>query len=207
MPLERCRGRLQWERGVDEAAVVAEASRLWEGLRPLAEEEESLWQVLLDWLRAGFADYIQDMKLERRGEGMYATMEEAYAARRAEEAQRITIGLLTDYVRGRYGDAAGRKLWKRSWPTGRTPDCARILRWTSWWHCTGPGRTYKLGGRNEGDRSQRTMRPTVQQTTLAHETARLGILRNADAVRPAGIRKGLWGYQGERAEVGTIAVR
>ena len=123
MPLERCRGRLQWERGVDEAAVVAEASRLWEGLRPLAEEEESLWQVLLDWLRAGFADYIQDMKLERRGEGMYATMEEAYAARRAEEAQRITIGLLTDYVRGRYGDAAGEAVeaFLADWQDSRLP--------------------------------------------------------------------------------------
>ena len=127
IPLERCRGRLQWERGVDETAVLAEASRQWGALRLLAEGDDSLQQVLLDWLRSGFADYIQGTKLEERGEDMYATMSEAYAARRAEEAQRITervtervtkrvtervtistsIGLLTDYVRERHGDAAG----------------------------------------------------------------------------------------------------
>ena len=123
MPLERCRGRLQWERGMDETAVVAEASRLWEGLRPLAEGDDSLWQVLLDWLRSGFTDYIQNTRWEERGKGMYATMSEAYAARRAEEAKRITesvtqrvtesvtisttIGLLTAYVRERHGHAVG----------------------------------------------------------------------------------------------------
>ena len=69
IPLERCRGRLQWARGVDETVVVAEASRLWDSLRPLAEGDDSLWQVLLDWLRAGFADYIQDTKWDERGEG------------------------------------------------------------------------------------------------------------------------------------------
>ena len=131
IPLERCRGRLQWERGVDETAVVAEASRLWEGLRPLAEGDDSLWQVLLDWLRAGFADYIQNTKWDERGEGMYATMSEAYAARRAEEAQRITesvtesvtIGLLTDYVRERHGDAAGDAVadFLADWQDARLP--------------------------------------------------------------------------------------
>lgn len=135
MPLERCRGRLQWERGMDETAVVAEASRLWEGLRPLAEEDDSLWQVLLDWLRSGFADYIQNTNWEERGEGMYATMSEAYAARRAEEAQRITesvtesvtlsttIGLLTDYVRERHGHAVGEAVadFLADWQDARLP--------------------------------------------------------------------------------------
>ena len=127
IPLERCRGRLQWARGVDETAVVAEASRLWEGLRLLAEGDDSLWQVLLDWLRSGFADYIQDTKWDERGEGMYATMSEAYAARRAEDAQRITISttisLLTDYVRGRYGDAAGEVVaaFLADWQDSRLP--------------------------------------------------------------------------------------
>ena len=74
---------------------------------------------------------------------MYATMAEAYAARRAEEAQRITesvtervtkrvtesitknvtIGLLTDYVRGRYGDAAGEVVaaFLADWQDSRLP--------------------------------------------------------------------------------------
>ena len=127
IPLEHCRGRLQWERDMDEVAIVAEASRLWEGLRHLAEGDASLWQVLSDWLRAGFADYIRGLILEQRGEGMYATIEEAYAARRAEEAQRITervtISLLIDYVQGRYGEqaAAAARGFLTDWEGSRLP--------------------------------------------------------------------------------------
>ena len=127
IPLERCRGRLQWERDVDEAAVVAEMSRQWEGLQLLAGKDASLWPVLTAWLRAGFTGYVRNLNLLDDGdEGMYATMDEAYAARRAEEAQRITervtervtasvtasvtrsvtISLLIDYVQGRYGEPA-----------------------------------------------------------------------------------------------------
>ena len=136
IPLERCRGRLQWERGVDEAAVLAEAGRRWEALRLLAKGDDSLQQVLLDWLRSGFADYIQGTKLEGRGEDMYATMSEAYAARRAEEAQRITervtisasISLLTDYVRERHGDAAGGAVaaFLADWQDSRLPTFSEL---------------------------------------------------------------------------------
>lgn len=140
IPLERCRGRLQWERGVDEAAVLAEAGRRWEDLWLLAKGDDSLRQLLLDWLRSGFADYIQGTKLEGRGEDMYATMSEAYAARRAEEAQRITervtervtistsISLLTDYVRERHGDAAGEAVeaFLADWQDSRLPTFSEL---------------------------------------------------------------------------------
>ena len=62
---------------------------------------------------------------------MYATMSEAYAARRAEEAQRITesvtlsttIGLLTDYVRERHGHAVGEAVadFLADWQDARLP--------------------------------------------------------------------------------------
>ena len=110
---------------------MAEISRLWEDLRPLAEEDASLWQVLAAWLRTGLADYIQGMKLEGGDGGMYATIEEAYAARRAEDAQRISIESRTDYVRERHGEDAATAVaafladWQdfpiaHVWRTGRT---------------------------------------------------------------------------------------
>lgn len=58
---------------------------------------------------------------------MYATIEEAYAARRAEEAQRITervtISLLIDYVQGRYGEqaAAAARGFLTDWKGSRLP--------------------------------------------------------------------------------------
>lgn len=131
IPLERCRGRLQWERHVDEAAVLTEASRLWESLGSLAEDDASLWQVLLAWLRSSFAGYVQGLTLEDGGKSMYATIEEAYAARRAQEAERITervtisttIRLLIDYVEGRFGDqaAAAAREFLTGWEESRLP--------------------------------------------------------------------------------------
>ena len=143
IPLERCRGQLQWEDNVDTKAVVAEAARLWEQLRLLATDDASLLQTLSDWLRTGFSAYVQGLKLGEGDNEMYATIDEAFEAHvasRVDQAvgqavgqaveqaveqavQRTTISLLIDYARMRHGDeaAAAAEGFLSDWQDSRLP--------------------------------------------------------------------------------------
>ena len=73
------------------------------------------------WFKSDIADL-------NSSKGMYATIEEAYAARRAQDAQRICIRigieLLTDYVRGHFGDEAGGTVadFLANWEDSRLPN-------------------------------------------------------------------------------------
>ena len=131
IPLERCRGRLQWEDNVDRDTVVAEAAHLWEHLRLLATDDASLLQTLSDWLRTGFSAYVQGLKLGEGDNKMYATIDEAFEAHvasRVEQAvehavQRTTISLLIDYARVQHGDeaAAAAEAFLSDWQDSRLP--------------------------------------------------------------------------------------
>lgn len=139
IPLERCRGRLQWEDNVDRDTVVAEVARLWEHLRLLATDDASLLQILSAWLRTGFSAYVQGLKLGEGNNEMYATIDEAFEAHvasRVEQAveqavaqavaqavQRNTISLLIDYVRVRHGNdaAAAVEGFLSDWQDARLP--------------------------------------------------------------------------------------
>ncbi len=131
IPLERCRGRLQWEDSANRDDVVAEAARLWERLRLLATDDASLLQTLSAWLRTGFSAYVQGLKLGEGDNEMYATIDEAFEAHvasRVEQAveqavQHTTISLLIDYVRVRHGNnaAAAAESFLSDWQDSRLP--------------------------------------------------------------------------------------
>ena len=123
IPLERCRGRLQWEDNADTEAIVAEAARLWEQLHLLATDDASLLQTLSDWLRTGFSAYVQGLKLGEGGNEMYATIDEAFEAHVASRVEQEVIRLLIDYVRVRHGDdaAAAAEGFLSDWQDSRLP--------------------------------------------------------------------------------------